>query len=318
MPAARFTEVDPDGERAPDEPAEPTETADQDGPSRLARALTQVVAPTTLVTSLMFFFGWSHAYWFFDYYGVNSTVLGLTTTDYVMRSVDGLFVPGAVLAAAVLATYALHVTLWPRLPRAVRARLQRRAGMSAGWLGLALTAFGMSRLFVTTALNDGLAVAPLSLAAGVLLVSWALHGAGGRQRRTTDWSWLAQWATVFVLVGLSLFWAANDYSAAVGRSRAQQFERELSVQPQVVVFSTSALGLHGPGVRVQTCAGTDGAYRYRYDGLVLVLHSGDQSVLLPVGWTSEDGVAIVLGRTSTVRLEFVQPWADEAARHPTC
>ncbi|MFI7442745.1 hypothetical protein [Nonomuraea indica] len=41
----------------------------------------------------------------------------------------------------------------------------------------------------------------------------------------------AEWAVVFVLVGVGLFWAANDYSAAVGRARARQFVTELPAAP---------------------------------------------------------------------------------------
>ena len=44
--------------------------------SRLAKILGNVVAPTTALTALLFYFGWSHAYWFFDYFGVNSPCSG--------------------------------------------------------------------------------------------------------------------------------------------------------------------------------------------------------------------------------------------------
>ena len=46
------------------------------GVSQLAKLVAAVVAPTTLLTSLLFFFGWSRAYWFYDYFGVHSTLLG--------------------------------------------------------------------------------------------------------------------------------------------------------------------------------------------------------------------------------------------------
>jgi Zn-dependent protease with chaperone function len=45
------------------------------------RIVGSIVAPTTLLTALLFYFGWSFAYWFFAYFGVDSTVLGLTTQD---------------------------------------------------------------------------------------------------------------------------------------------------------------------------------------------------------------------------------------------
>ena len=83
-----------------------------DGPaadlSRVTKLFKEIVAPTTLATGLLFYFGWSHAYWFFDYFGVNSTVLGLTASDYLMRGLDGLFVP--LVAVAVLGL----VAVWAR------------------------------------------------------------------------------------------------------------------------------------------------------------------------------------------------------------
>ena len=95
-----------------------------DGPmtgiSQLARLVGAIVAPTTLVTSLLFYFGWSRAYWFYDYFGVNSTMLGLTTQDYVQQSLDGLFVPLTVAACATL------VALWAHT--LVRARVADAAG----------------------------------------------------------------------------------------------------------------------------------------------------------------------------------------------
>src|SRR5215211_3967643 len=63
------------------------------GFSRLTRILGQFVAPTTVLTALLFYFGFAHLYWFFYYFGVDSSVLGPSTRDYVMRSVDALWIP---------------------------------------------------------------------------------------------------------------------------------------------------------------------------------------------------------------------------------
>jgi hypothetical protein len=87
----------PAPEPRPDEQAPEPLTS---GLPQLVRLLGTVVAPTTLLTSLLFYFGWSHAYYFYDYFGVNSTLLGLTTRDYVQKAVDGLFIPMMVVAAS--------------------------------------------------------------------------------------------------------------------------------------------------------------------------------------------------------------------------
>jgi hypothetical protein len=60
------------------------------------------------------------------------------------------------------------------------------------------------------------------------------------------------------------------------------------------------------------CRETDAAYRYRYDGLKLLLQSGDQDVLVPATWTADNGTTIVLPRTDSLRLEFTPPSATPA------
>ena len=107
-------------------------------------------------------------------------------------------------------------------PRLLRVLLPVLAGG-----GLVLAVAGLWSVVAPTVLSRHLVAAPISLAVGVVLLVYAAHlwrsastrGAGGDPPRTT-WLAIAEWAGVFVLVGLSMFWVANDYSAAVGRSRA--------------------------------------------------------------------------------------------------
>jgi hypothetical protein len=295
------------------------------GVSQLAKLVAAVVAPTTLLTSLLFFFGWSRAYWFYDYFGVHSTLLGLTTQDYVQQSLDGLFVPLTMAACAVLVALWAHTVLRSRLAGGASPRLLRvlLAALVGG--GLALTVAGLWSVVATTVLSRHLAAAPISLAVGVVLLVYAAHlwrsigarGAGAAPPRAA-WLAIAEWAGVFVLVGLSLFWAANDYSAAVGRSRARQFVAELPIYPSAVIYSERSLNLRAPGVREVRCQDQEAAYRFRYDGLKLVLQSGDQYLFLPEAWTPRDGVAILMPRSDTLRLEFIPASAPRTTRAATC
>jgi len=296
------------------------------GLPQLTRILGTIVAPTTLLTSLLFYFGWSHAYWFFDYFGVNSTLLGLTTRDYVQRSLDGLFVPLTVVACAGLLALWGHTMLRARLAEGTRPPVLRILVPVMAIGGLVLAVSGVTSIFVDTRLNRYLAVAPMSLTFGVLLLVYAIHlrDAGTAPDETADragrppWAAVAEWAGVFVLVGLSLFWAANDYSAAVGRSRARQFVAKLPTYPSAVVYSERSLSLHATGVREVRCQDPEAAYRFRYDGLKLALQSGDQYLFLPEAWSPADGVAIVMPRNDSLRLEFIAPSAGGAARRATC
>jgi hypothetical protein len=295
------------------------------GLPQLTRILGTIVAPTTLLTSLLIYFGWSHAYWFFDYFGVNSTLLGLTTRDYVQRSMDGLFVPLTVVACGGLLVLWGHTVLRARLAAGTRPSVLRIlvAVMAVG--GLVLAVSGVWSVFAPTFLSRHLVAEPLSLAFGVLLLVYAIHlrrflTADGRADRATrpQWAAVAEWAGVFVLVGLSLFWAANDYSAAVGRSRARLFVAKLPRYPSTVVYSERSLSLHAPGVREVRCQDPEAAYRFRYDGLKLMLQSGDQYVFLPERWSPRNGVAILMPRNDSLRLEFIAPSARGAVRRATC
>jgi hypothetical protein len=328
----------PPAERPPDLPGQagsspPATTGGQaveptSGLAQLTRILGTIVAPTTLLTSVLFYFGWMHSYWFFNYFGVNSTVLGLTTEDYLMRALDGLWVPMTVVAGAGLLVLWGHAVLRGRLatisPSVLRALV---AAMAA--LGLILAVAGLWSVFAVeaTALERRLygTIPPVSLALGVLLLMYAAHlwrslaaePIAPRAGRP-PWAAVAEWAGVFVLVGLSLFWAATNYSHAVGTGRAHEHVRTLAAQPSVVVYSHQSLSLNAPGVREQRCHHPEASYRFRYDGLKLILQSGDQYVFLPAKWSPTEGVAVLLPRNDAVRLEFFPSSARTTPQNRTC
>ncbi|MDQ4114989.1 MAG: hypothetical protein M3306_28420 [Actinomycetota bacterium] len=291
--------------------------------SRIGRIAAEIIAPTSLLTAVFFYFGWSHAYWFFDYFGVNSTLLGLTTQDYLMRAVDGLFVPITVAAVAGLTAVWVPAMLPERLHARIRDRIAPVATRVAAGAGLLLVVNGLSRILWRTPFNQSLAVAPLCLASGVLLLWYA-----ARRRRDeradpipankSHWVPWIEWSAVFALVGLSLFWAANDYAAAVGTARAKEFVQTISDHPKAIVYSAQRLNLNQVGVRELPCPGAESAFGFRYDGLVLVLYADDQYVLLPQRWTPERGHAIVLSRTDGLRLEFVTSSSREIEPVPSC
>ena len=130
---------------------------------------------------------------------------------------------------------------------------------------------------------------------------------------------VAEWTAAFVLASVGLFWAVGSYATGIGTGRAQEMEAALPAWPDAVLYSQHSLALRGPGIVEETCAGADAAYRYRYDGLKLVLQSGGQYFFLPAGWTTAGGAALVLPRTDSLRLEFTdasRPAPDRCATSP--
>ncbi|SFR05218.1 hypothetical protein SAMN04488564_102723 [Lentzea waywayandensis] len=282
-------------------PARPRDEA----PSKGLRVFGSLLAPTTVLTALLFYFGTRHATYFCRRFGVHYSVLGLSAPDYLIRSSDGMFVPLTVLAAMGLATLwgyrFLHSALAPRTWRA----LTRRAVPVLVSLGGVLLLLGLAGLAVPTLLYAVPGLPGLCVALGVILFPVAEHLHATRSgKHVAGVVPVIQWTFTFVLASIGLFWAVTDYSAAVGDARGYEYETKLGGMPETVVFTTKDIGVRGPGVTMTTCTAADTAYKFRYDGLVLVLQSGGQSFLLPKGWNSRDGVALVLPRSNDVRLEF--------------
>jgi hypothetical protein len=281
------------------------------GLPQLNKALGVLLGWTTVLTAIMFYFGWSWAYWFYMYFGVDSSLLGLTTRDYVQISVDGLFVPLAVIAGLALAV----LWGWSRLSAwGTRHGRSRAVAIGLPVAGALLLLNGLSAILVSTPMNRRLGIAPICLAAGaVALVSAVRRHRAGTGAKAPDGVAVAEWAVVFVLAGLGVFWAVNDYSASVGQSRAQQFVREMPGLPDATLFSEKSMGLAHTGIREVRCTDPKATYGYRYDGLKLVLRSGDEYLLLPSNWSTRRGVAVLLPRTDAIRLEFTAPGAARRA-----
>ncbi|MDF3050066.1 MAG: hypothetical protein K0R87_1704 [Pseudonocardia sp.] len=165
-----------------------------------------------------------HAHWFFAYFGVNYTVLGLTTQDFLIRSADGLFVPMTVLAAVVLCGLWGYRSLNRVLPEEVWERLRRAAGPAVAIIGSVLVLVAVAAVLRPVAFAATLGLPGLCLTVGVLLLSAVslllrARRSGGEDRPVASAVAVGEWAACFVLGGVGLFWAAGDYSSAVGTGR---------------------------------------------------------------------------------------------------
>src|SRR5215218_2278030 len=84
-------------------------SADDGGESsaeRWIRVATSVIAPTTVLTALLFYFGYVETTAEYRYFGITLGTLGLTTQDLVLRSVGALYVPlGALLVLLTVMTW---------------------------------------------------------------------------------------------------------------------------------------------------------------------------------------------------------------------
>ena len=283
----------------------------------VAKAAGTIAGSTTAIAALLFYFGWSRAFYFYDYLGVDSSILDLTTRDYIQLSVDGLFVPIVTAACLTFALVATFTMIKHFAPSALNHRAVPVAELTAGAL---LLANGFSRLFFATPLNRGLLIAPACLLVGSWLLFTALRRSSAPANHGDDreWTSVLLWAGFLTVLGASLFWAANDYSADVGRGRAQQLVAELPMMPSVRMYSKQSLELQAAGAVETACQVTDeDAYHFRYDNLKLILRSGDAYLLLPADWSPAHGVSILMQQNDTTRLEF-SPTGAPFAKSADC
>ncbi|XVS60734.1 hypothetical protein ACQPYE_20705 [Actinosynnema sp. CA-299493] len=296
---------------APD-PGEP-----RTGPARALRVLASVVANTTLLTALLYFFGLVATQVFFAHFRVHYTLLGQTSDEILARGADGLFMPLAGTAIAVLAVTFLTRYLRSRLSTRRWAAVLRVCAPVAAVLGLALLAVTVPITVRPESSRAHPGLPGLGFAVGIVLLAFAWRRwsvTGGRGRKGAGFG-VAESVAAFLLVSIGLFWAVGDYSAAVGTRRGFEVEARIPDMPGVVVYSGKGLGLTGEGVRQVACGLPDGAYKYRYDGLKLLLHSGGQYVFVPATWRTSSGTAFVVPRTDSLRLEFGPP---DSAPPRTC
>jgi uncharacterized membrane protein YidH (DUF202 family) len=269
-----------------------------------------VVAPTTLIGALLYYFGWARTNELYASFGVDASALGFSVQDYVLRSTDATYVPLGALGILILLALWAHVTIrsW-----AVGRRSRWPAEVIApAAIAFGLVAFARGVLGVANPLWSDFLVTPLCLAAGVGMLGYGAHllrkhrASGAGEDRPADPSWFApaHITLVVLLVVLSLFWATEVYARAFGRGKAQQIATAVTSRPAVTVYSSSRLHVDTPGVEESDLGASYAPYRFRYSGLRLLIRSGGKYFLLPSNWSPNNSVTVVVPDTDAVRLEF--------------
>jgi hypothetical protein len=273
----------------------------------------QIIAPTTIIPALVLYFGWVRTNAIALYFGVDPGVLGLSAQDYALRSADVLFLPAGVLLTAALLSVWAHSLILHHLhahhhrysyviPVLVLAGTGSfLLGALAAWQGLPF-----STPFLIPQLSPGVGIGLLAYALHLRRHQLLLqdhrrtrvqHAIRGVRLLTTTF--------MAMLIVLSLFWAASEYAMAVGTGRGETLAAQLSRVPGAVLYAKERLHIDAPGTVETDLGDSASTYRYRYRGLRLVFGTAESYVLIPAVWSRQTGVAIVLPRTASVRIEFV-------------
>jgi hypothetical protein len=239
---------------------------------------------------------WVRTKEYFGYLGIDETLINFSTQDYLLRSYDVLGRPLAGMLIVGLLMLAAHSLVQRKF--AERFRERRRVGLALMLVGVALLITGLVGALNQQPLPFSAQIpsTPLSFAGGVALLGYGLH--------------LSRWISTlgYTLLGLLivpvLFSAATEYARTVGQHEAIDFVSTLSEEPLAVVYSKDRLHIEAPGVAETSIGSTDSEYRYRYTGLVSLLHTGGKYLLIPTLWNSADGEVIILSDTPSIRVQF--------------
>src|SRR2546423_8248003 len=216
-----------------------------------------LVAPTTLVTGLAFYFGWRREQAFAGYFGVDPSTLGYSTSDYVLRSVDALFVPFVVVLLVLFGAVALRSVLAVHLAR-------RELPPIVGLLGAGALVVGILLAAGHPVSSSYIYLQALGIGVGALLIADAFA------HRTASPGPVRYVAVAIALI--SAFWATSEYADSRGFRQARRLAADLRANPQATIYSAQDLDIQwrrfvGGCTDLRVAKLRSGAYRYRYTGL---------------------------------------------------
>lgn len=290
---------------APDAPSRPNWVA-------VVEWATAIVPPVTILTALAVWYGYELILARSRYFGLDPSVLGFTTRDYLFRSAAAVLAPLLYFALTCLVLTWVHAGVrWARTRPELRSAVRIAAAVGVA-TGVLLVIEGL-RVIANSEVLSGIPVLrTLALAAGVVLIGYC--GSVLRQGTWTPASPSQPWprggvVIIGLIVLLSVFWSFSVAAERAGsRDSYRLYQHQFRTLPRVVVFSSTALALEGPGVQEEPVDGPHGvAYHWRYTGLRLLVHSGGSYVLLPTGWASRDHPVFVLPGGPGLRFEFQEP-----------
>lgn len=278
---------------------EPSTTPDSSG---LWHLITTIGSPVALGTVLLFYFGWVRTSVQMHDLGFDSSVMNLSTTDYILKSINVLSIPLVLLLITALLLSGLHQGLVaPAVRRSHRGIAATRAAriLAASWMLWAVVAIAQLTLAPSPWPDFAIPLA-ITLALLCALYGRALHT---QVTRTDPWSPTAK-ALVLVLLAFAVFWDTERIAGAFGHGYAAAIAANPQQLVAVTVYSAKNLELNAPGV-VDTGPGhSDSAYRHRYTGLRLLQRTDDRYFLINERWDTRSGRIVILRESDGIRLEF--------------
>ncbi len=278
--------------------AAPAAPAKSESLRRSVETISQLLFASGVVTAILYYFGYVRERELFSYFGVPIGALDFTTSDYVLRSAQAVFAPLLTLFLLATVGLAVHEVVMTR-----RGDLSGQ-GWRLGWVTAAGTALALLCVGAIGAFAHSLIAGPvlsaIALGTGALLMDYSAWMASVDAELPTpvhealDRSRLPRRMLLTALAVLAAFWWTLNVATANGRAAAQAIQRSLEWRGEAVVLTDARLAISGHGLTIEPVAPQPSRYAYRYEGFRVLLHTGDQWILLPRGWTPENGDSVVL------------------------
>jgi len=277
------------------------------GTANVLHLIATIGSPLALGTALLFYFGWVRTKKQTEELGYHVSILDFSTTDYILKSINVLYVPLVLLLIVALVLNGLHQRLVVPTSRRARRRvvllhLARLLAMS--WILWGLLGIALLSLAPPTLRSFAI---PLSITLALLC---AVYGRTLQRRFTGIEPWSSTGKVlVIVLLTFAVFWDTERVAKTMGEGYAAQIAADPQQLIAVTVYSAKSLEIDAPGIMETKLNKTDSEYSCRYSGLRLLERSGDRYFLINEHWDAQQGRVIVLRETDSIRMEFARTFA---------
>ncbi|MGV0783998.1 sensor domain-containing protein [Mycolicibacterium sp. XJ775] len=281
-----------------------------------------IVAPTSLITGLCYFYGLLFIHDRLHYFGVDPSTLGYTSADYAVTTIRVFFFAAfrVLIVMAVLVALTVGVRRWAASER--RIPLLR----TIAWLSAAAGAAGLivAVVWLTSEysmINWVIKGAPPIYMAGLIVAGIALLVAGysvlaltggvgslGRLPKIAERTMLV---LAVITTVAALFWVTKIYASDQGKRDGAFAAGVLwaadGEYTAVQLDTTEVLGIPGSLVKKSTlpAEGPPAAPVYRYQCLRVLEAHGGRYVLVPARWSRENGYVITVTPDASHRITGV-------------
>jgi hypothetical protein len=255
----------------------------------------KIVAPLSLISALLFYFGYVSARSQYEYFGIDVDTIGLSTQDYVMRSPQPLLVPLLVLTLLAVVGLLLHDAVHPTETGV------RRAGQVA----IVVLLIGIAGLFAFPLIGQlpyYALIVPVVIGLAAAALAYIVY-----LRPKIDPDRPSQPVLIALLAVVTVtcaFWATATTAQYSGRGLAKADAENLDKFPVVILDTKEKLSLRSPGLEETALRPGQGqTFNYRYRGLRLLVVGENRMFLVPQQWNASN-TTVVVPLDSSIRVQF--------------